>query len=78
MTGKDKETHDIGRWSWFLCTATVTGGAIWNTIMKGEVDIWNLTQCLIAIVTAHGLVLFAKKDTEPHPAPEVLVVDKTA
>ena len=74
MTGKDKTTHDIGRWSWFLCTLTITVGAGWNAVAAKTVDLWILTQCLVAIVGAHGIVLFAKRDTEPRP--ETPIADK--
>ena len=67
VTGKDGATHDIGRWSWLVSTASVIGGGAWNAIHGGVVDLMALAQALGLVVTAHGVALFAKKDTEPVP-----------
>lgn len=65
MTGKDGETHDLGRWSWVVTTCTIIGTAGWNAYHAGVVDLMNLAQALGINVAAHGGALWAKKDTEP-------------
>lgn len=65
MTGKDGVTHDLGRWSWMVTTATIIGTAVWNAIHAGTVDLMQFAQALGVNVAAHGGVLWAKKDTEP-------------
>ena len=65
MCGKDNKTHDLGRWSWLFCMLSIVGTSIWNGIHTGLVDIEKLYMGMAAVVGAHGMALWAKKDTEP-------------
>lgn len=65
LTGKDNETHDLGRWSWVVSTVTVIGGGAWNAVHAGAIDLMQLAQAIGIVVAAHGGALWAKKDTEP-------------
>ena len=65
LTGKDNETHDIGRWSWLTSTAAVLGGGVWNAIHAGTIDLMQFAQAIGVVVAAHGGAIWAKKDTEP-------------
>ena len=65
MTGKDGETHDLGRWSWVVSTASVIGGGVWNAVHAGAVDVMQLAQAIGVVVAAHGGALWAKSKTEP-------------
>jgi len=67
FTGKDNQTHDLGRWSWAASVASVIGGGVWNAMNSGAVDLMAFAQALGVVVAAHGGALWAKKDTEPHP-----------
>lgn len=69
MTGKDNETHDMGKWSWLLSMVTVIGTSIWNALHAGIIDVMNVAQALGVVVAAHGAALWAKKDTEPDVKP---------
>lgn len=65
LTGKDNETHDIGRYSWLVSMVTVAGAAVSNVWHAGIVDLMQLAQAIGVIVVAHGGALFAKSKTEP-------------
>lgn len=67
VTGQDNATHDIGRWSWLVSTASVIGGGVWNAIHAGTIDLMAFAQAIGVVVGAHGVAIFAKKDTEPKP-----------
>ena len=65
LTGKDNETHDIGRWSWVVSTLTVVAASVANLVHQGAVDLMQLAGALSAVAGAHGVSIMAKKDTEP-------------
>lgn len=66
VTGKDNQTHDLGRWSWVISMTVIIGHSINNVIQSGSIDLVQLATALSTIAGAHGLALFAKKDTEPN------------
>jgi hypothetical protein len=68
LTGKDGQTHDLGRWSWLASTVTIIGGGIWNAVHGNIINLMELAQAIGVVVAAHGGALWAKRDTEP-PAP---------
>lgn len=68
VTGKDNQTQDLGRWSWVISMFAVIGAGVSNAIHTGVVDLVALAQALGTVVGAHGLALWAKKDTEPSDA----------
>ena len=65
LTGRDGTTHDLGRWSWVVSTASVIGGGVWNALHAGAVDIKQLAEAIAVVVAAHGGALWAKAKTEP-------------
>jgi hypothetical protein len=67
LTGKDGESHDIGRWSWAVSIFSVISAAGWNAVHAGVVDLVGFSQAIGAIVLAHGGALFVKAKTEPDP-----------
>lgn len=69
LTGRDNETHDIGRHSWMLCTVVVIGGAIWNAWHANAMNLREFAEAIGLVIGAHGAVLWAKRDTEPPPKP---------
>ena len=71
FTGKDNQTHDLGRWSWAASTISVIGGGVWNAVHAGAIDLMAFAQAIAVVVGAHGAALWAKKDTEPNHAPPV-------
>jgi hypothetical protein len=65
LTGKDGQTHDIGRWSWVGSMLAVIAAALHTAWTKGTVDLVAFGQAIATVVGAHGAALWAKKDTEP-------------
>lgn len=65
FTGKDGLTHDLGRWSWAASFGAVVGAAAANWWHGATIGIRELAEAIGLVVGAHGLALFAKKDTEP-------------
>lgn len=67
LTGKDNETHDVARWSWLLSLLVTMGGAIWNSVHTATMtmDITSFAQAVAIISGAHGVAIYAKKDSEP-------------
>lgn len=65
LTGRDGETHDLGRWSWVMSTLSVLAAEIWNACHDKTIDILAFAQAISVLVAAHGGALWAKKDTEP-------------
>ena len=68
LTGKDNETHDLGRWSWALCLAAVIGAAGADWWHGAAVKLLEFAQAMGVVVAAHGAALWAKRDTEPTKA----------
>lgn len=68
LTGKDNVTHDIARHSWLATTLATIGGAVWNALHAGAVDLMQFAQAIGVIVAAHGGAIWAKKDSEPPPS----------
>lgn len=67
FTGKDGLTHDMGRWSWAICIATVIVAAFGNWWHNQVIDLVQLATALAAVVGVHGAALWAKRSTEPDP-----------
>lgn len=65
VTGKDNQTHDLGRWSWVVSMATVVAAAGWNASHGALIDLQNLATALGLVAGAHGGALWAKANTEP-------------
>lgn len=69
VTGKDNQTHDVARWSWFTTTIATISGAIWNAAHSGVIDLMSFAQAVGIIAGAHGAAVMMKKDTEPDTPP---------
>lgn len=65
MTGIDGKSHDIGRWSWLICTASVIGAAAANSYHGHDIDLTAFGLALSGVAAAHGIAISAKKATEP-------------
>ena len=65
VTGRDNRTHDIGRWSWLVCTASVLGLAGWHEHQGVHVPVRDLAISLAAVATAHGIGIGMKAGAEP-------------
>ena len=65
VTGRDNSTHDLGRWSWLVCTAAILAHDWWQLHAGVTVTVKDLSLALAAVVTAHGAALGFKSNTEP-------------
>jgi hypothetical protein len=70
LTGKDNQTHDIGRWSLVFTMFAFLMSCIYNAVHAGIVDLEKLYLGVAAIVSAHGAALLMKKDSEPDAVTE--------
>lgn len=68
LTGKDGETHDLGRWSWAISLGAVIAAGL-HTAWHGVIDLVAFGTSIAAVVGAHGVALGLKKDTEPGGKP---------
>lgn len=69
ITGKDNTTLDLGRCSWVASMIAVIAAAGLNWWHHEVIDVAALAQALGTVAGAHGLALWAKKDTEPEEKP---------
>jgi len=67
LTGADNHTQDIGRFSWAISVISIIVLAAHEVWAGHPIDFNQFGMGLGAIVGAHGLALWAKKDTEPRP-----------
>jgi hypothetical protein len=67
VTGKDNQTHDLGRWSWIVTTSALIGAAAWNAWHGAVLDLMMIANAFGLNIGAHGAVLWAKRGTEPDP-----------
>ncbi len=65
LTGRDNQTHDLGRWSWAGSFATVLGATAWNAYQGATIDLTALAGALGIVSGSHGAALWAKAATEP-------------
>ena len=65
LTGKDNQTWDLGRVSWFGSFFAVIGAESANLYHGVAVDVQSLAAALGVVAGAHGAALWAKRDTEP-------------
>jgi hypothetical protein len=59
--------HDIGRYSWLVCTVFLSSAAVLNWWHKQEIDLTAYGTSLAAIALAHGAALGLKAKTEDTP-----------
>lgn len=69
VTGIDGQTHDLGRWSWVICTASVLTHNFYQLLNATQANpapkVTDLATALSAVALAHGIAIGAKKSTEP-------------
>lgn len=65
LTGADNKTHDLGRWSWMISMAALLCGAAYNAYTNHSSGLREFAEAVGIIAAAHGVAIYAKKDTEP-------------
>jgi hypothetical protein len=64
LTGKDNQTYDIGRVTWFLGFIAIITLAGYE-VMRGSVNLRELAEALGIVSGASGASVMMKKDAEP-------------
>jgi len=68
MTGKDNTSHDLGKYSWVICTIAIIGGWYWQLVHKApNMNIKDLAIALAGNTASHGIAIGMKGSTEPNP-----------
>jgi len=65
LTGKDGQTHDLARWAWLISLLAVVAGSAWNAFHQVTFSLTDFAQASAVIAGAHGVAIYAKRDTEP-------------
>jgi hypothetical protein len=65
LTGKDNQTHDLGRWAWMLGFLTVIAIAIYEVYQARPISLTELASALGIISGAGGASVMMKSNTEP-------------
>ena len=54
LTGKDNQTHDLGRWTWFIGFIAVIAIAIYEVIQSKSISLTELASALGIVSGAGG------------------------
>ena len=65
LTGKDNQTHDLGRWTWLIGFIAIIAIAIYEVIHQRDISLRELAESLGIISGASGASIMMKKETEP-------------
>jgi hypothetical protein len=65
LTGKDNETHDIGRWTWLIGFVAIICIAIYEVMQAHQISLTELAEALGLVSGAGGASVMMKKDAEP-------------
>jgi hypothetical protein len=66
LTGKDGQTHDIGRWAAVACILVALGLQVYVVVWKTQpFDMLNFGGGVGALAAGVGLMLKLKENTEP-------------
>lgn len=65
FTGKDNQTHDIGRVLWFIGVVAFIGFSAFRVYTKGEFDAIGYGTGLGGLLAGGGLGINLKAKTEP-------------
>jgi hypothetical protein len=64
LTGKDNQTYDIGRVTWFVGFIAIISIAAFE-VMHSNISLRELAEALGIVSGAGGASVMMKKDTEP-------------
>jgi hypothetical protein len=64
LTGKDNQTYDIGRVTWFVGFIAIISIAAFE-VMHSNISLRELAEALGIVSGAGGASVMLKKDTEP-------------
>jgi hypothetical protein len=65
LTGKDNQTHDLGRWTWFIGFIAIIAIAIYEVIQSKAINLTELASALGIVSGAGGASVMMKQNSEP-------------
>ena len=65
LTGKDNQTHDLGRWTWLIGFFAVIVIAIYEVMQSKSISLTELASALGIVSGAGGASVMMKSKTEP-------------
>jgi hypothetical protein len=65
LTGKDNQTHDLGRWTWMLGFLAVIVIAIYEVMQAKSISLTELASALGIVSGAGGASVMMKQNSEP-------------
>lgn len=69
FTGRDNQSHDLGRWSWAGSFLAIAAHTAWLDFKGQPPTVGDLAQALGVVCAAHAVALFTKQQTEPKASP---------
>jgi len=65
LTGKDNQTHDLGRWTWMVGFLAVLAIAIYEVMQAKSISLTELAEALGIVSGAGGASVMMKQNSEP-------------
>jgi hypothetical protein len=65
LTGKDNQTHDLGRWTWLIGFFAVIVIAIYEVMQSKAINLTELASALGIVSGAGGASVMMKSNSEP-------------
>jgi len=65
LTGKDNQTHDLGRWTWLIGFFAVIMIAIYEVMQSKAINLTELASALGIVSGAGGASVMMKSNSEP-------------
>ena len=65
LTGKDNQTHDLGRWTWLIGFFSVIMIAIYEVMQSKAINLTELASALGIVSGAGGASVMMKSNSEP-------------
>ena len=65
LTGKDNQTHDLGRWTWFIGFTAIIVIAAYEVFQTKTISLTELASALGIVSGAGGASVMMKQNSEP-------------
>jgi hypothetical protein len=65
LTGKDNQTHDLGRWTWFIGFVAIIAIATYEVMQSKAISLTELASALGIVSGAGGASVMMKQNSEP-------------
>ena len=64
LTGKDNQTHDLGRWTWFIGFVAIIAIATYEVMQSKAISLTELASALGIVSGAGGASVMMKQNSE--------------